>query len=61
MGLREEDSQGERQMKILSRAIQLIVGATLFGAAIYMVLAAPGLVSDRDSTVPNRLVLESRQ
>ncbi len=48
-------------MKILSRAIQLIVGATLFGAAIYMVLAAPGLVSDRDSTVPNRLVLESRQ
>ena len=48
-------------MKILSRAIQLIVGATLFAAAIYMVLAAPGLVSDRDSTVPNRLVLESRQ
>jgi hypothetical protein len=61
MGLREEDSQGERQMKILSKAIQLIVGATLFAAALYMVLAAPGLLSDRDSTVPNRLVLESRQ
>jgi hypothetical protein len=48
-------------MKMLSRAVQLIVGATLFATAIYMVLAAPGLLSDRDSTVPNRLVLESRQ
>jgi hypothetical protein len=48
-------------MKMLSRVVQLIVGATLFAAAIYMVLAAPGLLSDRDSTVPNRLVLESRQ
>ena len=48
-------------MKILSKAIQLIVGAALFAAALYMVLAAPGLVSDRYSTVPIRLVLESRQ
>lgn len=48
-------------MKMISRAIQLIVGATLFAAAIYLVLAAPGLLSDRDSTVPDRLVLESRQ
>ena len=48
-------------MKMIGRAIQLIVGATLFAAAIYMVLAAPGLMSDRESTVPNRLVLESRQ
>ncbi len=48
-------------MKRIGRAIQLIVGATLFAMAIYMVLAAPGLMSDRDSTVPNRLVLESRQ
>ena len=48
-------------MKMISRAIQLIVGATLFAAVIYMVLAAPGLVSDRYSTVPIRLVLESRQ
>jgi hypothetical protein len=61
MGLREEDSQGERQMKMIGRAIQLIVGAALFASAIYMVLAAPGLMSDRDSTVPSRLVLESRQ
>jgi hypothetical protein len=61
MGLREEDPEGERQMKIIGRAIQLIVGAALFAAAIYMVLAVPGLMSDRDSTVPNRLVLESRQ
>ncbi len=48
-------------MKIIGRAIQLIVGATLFAAAIYMALAVPGLMSDRDSTVPKRLVLESRQ
>ena len=46
-------------MKMIGRAIQVIVGATLFAALIYMVLAAPGLLSDRDSTVPNRLVLES--
>jgi hypothetical protein len=61
MGLREEDPEGERQMKKIGRAIQLIVGAALFAAAIYMVLAVPGLMSDRDSTVPKRLVLESRQ
>jgi hypothetical protein len=61
MGLREEDPEGERQMKVIGRAIQLIVGATLLATAIYMVLAAPGLMSNRDSTVPNRLVLESRQ
>jgi hypothetical protein len=61
MGLREEDPEGERQMRVIGRAIQLIVGATLLATAIYMVLAAPGLMSDRDSTVPNRLVLESRQ
>jgi len=48
-------------MKMVGRAIQLIVGAALFAAAIYTLLAAPGLVSDRDSTVPNRLVLESRE
>jgi hypothetical protein len=61
MGLREEDPEGERRMKIIGRAIQLIVGAALFAAAIYMALAAPGLMSDRDSTVPNRLVVESRK
>jgi hypothetical protein len=61
MGLREEDPEGERQMKVIGRAIQLIVAATLLATAIYMVLAAPGLMSNRDSTVPNRLVLESRQ
>ncbi len=48
-------------MKVIGRAIQLIVAATLLATAIYMVLAAPGLMSNRDSTVPNRLVLESRQ
>ncbi len=48
-------------MKMIGRAFQLIVGATLFAAAIYMVLAAPGMMSDRDSTVPTRLVVESRQ
>jgi hypothetical protein len=61
MGLRKEDSKGEPQMKMIGRAIQVIVGATLFAARIYMVLAAPGLLSDRDSTVPNRLILESRR
>jgi len=48
-------------MKMIGRAIQVIVGATLFAWAIYMVLAVPGLLCDRDSTVPNRLVLESHR
>jgi hypothetical protein len=61
MGLRDEDSEGEPQMKMIGRAIQVIVGATLFAWAIYMVLAVPGLLCDRDSTVPNRLVLESHR
>jgi hypothetical protein len=61
MGLREEDPEGERQMKLIGRGIQLIVGATLLAAAIYMVLAAPGLMSERDSTVPTRLVVERHQ
>jgi hypothetical protein len=48
-------------MKMIGGSFQLIVGATLFAAAIHLVLAAPGLMSDRDSTVPTRLVVESRQ
>ncbi len=48
-------------MKLIGRGIQLIVGATLLAAAIYMVLAAPGLMSERDSTVPTRLVVERHQ
>jgi hypothetical protein len=48
-------------MKMIGRSIHVIVGAMLFAAAIYMVLAAPGLLSDRDSAVPNRPVLESRR
>ena len=40
--------------------MRVIAGATLMAAALYAVLAMPGFVSDRDSTVPAR-VQEARR
>ena len=38
-------------MRGIIRATGLIAGSVLFAAAIYALLAMPGLISDRDSTV----------
>ena len=35
-------------------ALRAALGAVLVAVALYAVLAAPGFVSDRDSTVPAR-------
>jgi hypothetical protein len=48
-------------MKITTKTLQLIVKAMALAAVIYMILAAPGVLSDRDSIVPDRLTLESRR
>ena len=41
-------------------ALRAMLGAVLVAAALYAVLAMPGSVSDRDSTVPARR-LEARR
>ena len=41
-------------MRTMAKGLGIIVGGLLFAAALYMLLALPGLVSDRDSTVPVR-------
>ena len=38
--------------KIWNERLRVAVGAVLLAATLFALLAAPGLVSDRDSTVP---------
>ena len=40
-------------MNRIDRALRIAAGAVLLAAAITVILSFPGLVSDRDSTVPN--------
>jgi len=44
-----------------SGQFRVVIGAVLLAAALFALLAAPGLVSDRDSTVPLHRVQEARQ
>lgn len=39
--------------------LRLAIGAALLAAALFALMAAPGLVSDRDSTMPVRPVREA--
>jgi len=39
----------------------MVISAVLLAASLFALLAAPGLVSDRDSTVPLHRVQEARQ
>ena len=39
-------------MRRIGRQAMLAAGGVLFALALYAVMAAPGLLSDRDSTVP---------
>ncbi len=39
-------------MRKILRALTLTAGAILFAAAMILLMAAPGLLSDQDSTVP---------
>ncbi len=41
--------------------LRLALGAALLAAVLFALMAAPGLVSDRDSTVPLHGVREARQ
>jgi len=41
--------------------LRVALGAALLAAVLLALMAAPGLVSDRDSTVPLQPVREARQ
>jgi hypothetical protein len=61
MGLREEDPEQERHMEMIGKSLRIAAGAALLSAAIYLILAIPGFVSDRDSTVPIHDIQETRR
>ena len=42
-----------------SERLRVTIGAVLLAAALLAVVAVPGLLSDRDSTVPLRLAREA--
>ena len=41
--------------------MRLALGAALLAATLFVLMAAPGLVSDRDSTVPLHQAREARR
>ena len=41
-----------------SERLRMAIGAVLLAVALFALMAAPGLVADRDSTVPLRPVRE---
>ena len=41
------------------KRLRLVIGAALLAAMLFALTASPGLVSDRDSTVPLRPVREA--
>ena len=45
----------------VGEGVRLMLGGVLVAAGLYAVLALPGFVSDRDSTVPGHQVQEARQ
>jgi hypothetical protein len=48
-------------MKTIGRGTKIVAGAGLLAVAIYVILAFPGFVSDRDSTVPAHTLQETRR
>ena len=48
-------------MTTIGKGIRIVAGATLLAAAIYAILAFPGFVSDRASTVPVHSGSEGRR
>jgi len=51
-GLEKKLWNGEARMTRLRQSLELLIGAILFAAALTAIVAFPGFVSDRDSTVP---------
>jgi hypothetical protein len=49
----EEDPKGKSRMRALSKHVGTAAGAILFAIIILALLSLPGLLSDRDSTVPS--------
>jgi hypothetical protein len=49
----QENPKRKTLMRKILRALTLTAGAILFAAAMILLMAAPGLLSDQDSTVPS--------
>jgi hypothetical protein len=47
-------------MRLIEK-VRLVLGAVLVAAALYALMAAPGLVSDRESTVGKFQLQEARR
>ncbi len=43
------------------KGVRLVLGAVLLAAALFALVAVPGLVSDQDSTVPLHQAREARR
>jgi len=48
----QENPERKIPMRKILRALTLMAGAILFAAAMILLMSAPGLLSDQDSTVP---------
>ena len=48
-------------MKAIDKVAKIVMGAGLLAIAIYVVLALPEFVSDRDSTIPVHAMRETRR
>ena len=48
-------------MNTIGKALRITAGAAVFAAAIYVVLSAPGFLSDRDSTVAIQVLQTTRR
>ncbi len=44
-----------------NKTVRVAIGAVLLAAMLFALVAAPGFVADRDSTVPLHLRQEARQ
>jgi hypothetical protein len=51
-GLEKKLRHGDSRMTRLRQFLELLIGAILFAAALMALVALPGFLSDRDSTVP---------
>ncbi len=48
-------------MRRISGGVQLVLAAAVIAGALYAILALPGFVSDRDSTVPVHAIQETHR
>jgi hypothetical protein len=60
-GLRDEDPEQERPMKMIGKGLRIVAGALALAALLALIVSLPGFVSDRDSMVPIGVLQATRQ